>query len=229
MLFWLRHSSFVLIDSFIFAVSQPKLKRICQDDSIKNNHEDVQKSQTYQQFVRNMDNEIKQLQDSEHFYNTGESTTSLPGYFFVFVFGFGVCFWHRNVNNFFIIFILFSDDVDYHNDCISKKTLIQLSSDVAKLKAKGAVDALNKNKLTLLINFAMRNVDVVKNLSAGPVSIRILCWYSFSFLEHFRQINFVFFSIFRILKMIMKSKLTKFWMQLKLVCWFAICTQRQKT
>ena len=67
-------------------------------------------------------------------------------------------------------FSFLSDDVDYHNDCISKKTLNQLSSDVAKLKAKGAVEALNKNKLTLLINFAMRNVDVVKNLSAGPVS-----------------------------------------------------------
>lgn len=74
------------------------------------------------------------------------------------------------VNNRFVLLNL-SDDVDYHNDCISKKTLAQLSSDVAKLKAKGVMDALNKSKLTLLINFAMRNVDVVKNLSAGPVSI----------------------------------------------------------
>lgn len=49
--------------------------------------------------------------------------------------------------------------------------LTQLSSDVAKLKAKGGIDAVNKNKLTLLINFAMRNVDVAKNLSAGPVNI----------------------------------------------------------
>lgn len=63
-----------------------------------------------------------------------------------------------------------ADDVDYHNDCISKKTLAQLSSDVAKLKAKSGIEALSKSKLTLLINFAMRNVDVVKNLSAGPVS-----------------------------------------------------------
>lgn len=70
------------------------------------------------------------------------------------------------------VFVLIPDDVDYHNDCISKKTLAQLSSDVAKLKAKGVMDALNKSKLTLLINFAMRNVDVSKNLSAGPVSIR---------------------------------------------------------
>ncbi|XP_055299107.1 nipped-B protein isoform X6 [Sitodiplosis mosellana] len=117
-------------DNDVCPFSQPKLKRICQDSSPKANHEDVHKSQTYQQFVRNMENEIEHLQETEHFYN--------------------------------------NDDVDYHNDCISKKTLNQLSSDVAKLKAKGVVDALNKNKLTLLINFAMRNVDVVKNLSAGP-------------------------------------------------------------
>lgn len=69
-----------------------------------------------------------------------------------------------------LCFFFQKDDVDYHNDCISKKTLAQLSSDVAKLKAKGGMDALNKSKLTLLINFAMRNVDVSKNLSAGPVS-----------------------------------------------------------
>lgn len=59
---------------FLFTVSQPKLKRICQDSSPKTNHEDVHKSQTYQQFVRNMDNEIKHLQETEHFYNNGEST-----------------------------------------------------------------------------------------------------------------------------------------------------------
>lgn len=47
---------------------------------------------------------------------------------------------------------------------------MQLTSDIAKLKAKGSIDAINKNKLTLLINFAMRNVDVAKNYSAGPVS-----------------------------------------------------------
>lgn len=63
-----------------------------------------------------------------------------------------------------------SDDIDY-SDCISKKVLNQLSSDVSKLKAKGCIDTVNKNKLTLLINLAMRNVDLVKNLSAGPVSL----------------------------------------------------------
>lgn len=54
-------------------VSQPKLKRVC-SDSTKSNHEDIQKSQTYQQFVRNMDNEIRRLQETEHFYNNGESS-----------------------------------------------------------------------------------------------------------------------------------------------------------
>lgn len=72
--------------------------------------------------------------------------------------------------------------MDYQSDCISKKTLTQLSSDVAKLKAKGGVEALNKNKLTLLINFAMRNVDVVKNLSAGPVSIHATLLWMFIFI-----------------------------------------------
>lgn len=64
-----------------------------------------------------------------------------------------------------------TEDIDYHSDCIPSKTLTQLTNDMAKLKAKGVVDAIPKNKLTLLINFAMRNVDVAANLSAGPVSI----------------------------------------------------------
>lgn len=49
--------------------------------------------------------------------------------------------------------------------------LTQLTNDVAKLKAKGAIDFLPKNELTLLINFAMRNIDIARNLSAGPVSL----------------------------------------------------------
>lgn len=65
--------------------------------------------------------------------------------------------------------IRFLDDIDY-SDCIPKKVLNQLSSDVAKLKAKGGIDTVNKSKLTLLINLAMRNVDLAKNLQAGPVS-----------------------------------------------------------
>lgn len=71
---------------------------------------------------------------------------------------------------FFTFFCSYPDDIDC-SDCISKKVLTQLSSDVAKLKAKGGIDTVNKSKLTLLINLAMRNVDIAKNLSAGPVSI----------------------------------------------------------
>lgn len=51
-------------------VSPPKLKRITQDPSPRTNHEDVQKSQTYQQFVRTMESEIKRL-DSDSVYNNG--------------------------------------------------------------------------------------------------------------------------------------------------------------
>lgn len=63
---------------------------------------------------------------------------------------------------------MFTDDLEYC-DCIPSKILNQLSNDVAKLKAKGVVDQISQNKLTLLINFAMRNIDVAKNCSAGPV------------------------------------------------------------
>lgn len=45
-----------------------------------------------------------------------------------------------------------------------------MSNDVAKLKAKHVLDLIPKNKLTLLINYAMRNVYLAKNYSAGPVS-----------------------------------------------------------
>lgn len=63
--------------------------------------------------------------------------------------------------------------MDYYSDCIPSKVLAQLTNDVAKLKAKGVVDAIPKNKLTLLINFAMRNVDISKNMAAGPVRYMI--------------------------------------------------------
>lgn len=71
-------------------------------------------------------------------------------------------------------FFLNLDDMDYHSDCITSKMLAQLTNDVAKLKAKGAIDVISRSKLTMLINFAMRNVDVCRNLSAGPVSLLML-------------------------------------------------------
>lgn len=65
--------------------------------------------------------------------------------------------------------------MDYASDCIPSKMLAQLTNDVAKLKAKGAIDVISRSKLTMLINFAMRNVDVCRNLSAGPVSVYFCC------------------------------------------------------
>lgn len=112
--------------------SAPKLRRI--DSSLfptsKSTKEEFLKTQTYQQFVKNMEHELRRLEETENVYNI--------------------------------------EDIDYYTDCIPPKMLSQLANDVAKLKAKGVVDYINKNKLTLLINFAMRNVDVAKNLSAGP-------------------------------------------------------------
>jgi len=46
-----------------------------------------------------------------------------------------------------------------------------MSTDVAKLKAKHGLDSIPKNKLTLLINYAMRNVYLARNYFAGPVNI----------------------------------------------------------
>lgn len=51
-------------------VSQPKLRRICVDQPLRTNHEDVQKSQTYQQFIRTMESEIRRL-DTDSVYNHG--------------------------------------------------------------------------------------------------------------------------------------------------------------
>lgn len=60
--------------------------------------------------------------------------------------------------------------MDENIECISAKMLNTMSNDVAKLKAKNVLDLIPKNKLTLLINYAMRNVYLAKNYSAGPVS-----------------------------------------------------------
>lgn len=70
---------------------------------------------------------------------------------------------------------IITEDVDENIECISPKLLNTMSDDVAKLKAKQALDSIPKNKLTLLINYAMRNVYLARNYSAGPV--RILLWY----------------------------------------------------
>lgn len=59
---------------------------------------------------------------------------------------------------------------NYDNvDLIATNTLQTISAEAAKLKAKGnAIELLPQNKLTLLINYAMRSIHVAKNISAGP-------------------------------------------------------------
>uniref|UniRef100_A0A1I8MP61 Uncharacterized protein n=1 Tax=Musca domestica TaxID=7370 RepID=A0A1I8MP61_MUSDO len=89
------------------------------------------RSQTYQQFMRNMDQIIELLDDTES-----------PNFD--------------------------TDEVDENVECISSKMLNAMSNDVAKLKAKNVLDLIPKNKLTLLINYAMRNVYLAKNYSCGP-------------------------------------------------------------
>ncbi|XP_041674034.1 nipped-B protein isoform X3 [Drosophila eugracilis] len=112
--------------------SKPKMRRIERAMPIsKCLKEDVTRSQTYQQFMRNMDQIIETLDDSES-----------PNFD--------------------------SEDVDENIECISPKLLNAMSTDAAKLKAKHALDAIPKNKLTLLINYAMRSVYLARNYFAGP-------------------------------------------------------------
>ncbi|XP_061397240.1 nipped-B protein [Musca vetustissima] len=114
--------------------SKPKVRRVERVLSVlppKCSKDDVLRSQTYQQFMRNMDHIIELLDDTES-----------PNFE--------------------------SDDVDENIECISSKMLNAMSNDVAKLKAKNVLDLIPKNKLTLLINYAMRNVYLAKNYSCGP-------------------------------------------------------------
>ncbi|XP_030245911.1 nipped-B protein isoform X2 [Drosophila navojoa] len=113
--------------------SKPKLRRverIMTLPSPKGIKEEVIRSQTYQQFMKNMEQIIEMLDDTES-----------PNFD--------------------------TEDVDDNIECISPKLLNTMSDDVAKLKAKQALDSIPKNKLTLLINYAMRNVYLARNYSAG--------------------------------------------------------------
>nr|XP_036678385.1 nipped-B protein isoform X2 [Drosophila suzukii] len=114
--------------------SKPKMRRverITPMSSTKCLKDEITRSQTYQQFMRNMDQIIEILDDSES-----------PNFD--------------------------SEDVDESIECISPKLLNTMSTDVAKLKAKHGLDSIPKNKLTLLINYAMRNVYLARNYFAGP-------------------------------------------------------------
>ncbi|XP_037731675.1 nipped-B protein isoform X6 [Drosophila subpulchrella] len=115
--------------------SKPKVRRverITPISSTKCLKDEITRSQTYQQFMRNMDQIIENLDDSES-----------PNFD--------------------------SEDVDESIECISPKLLNTMSTDVAKLKAKHGLDSIPKNKLTLLINYAMRNVYLARNYFAGPI------------------------------------------------------------
>ncbi|XP_070855424.1 nipped-B protein isoform X4 [Drosophila suzukii] len=115
--------------------SKPKMRRverITPMSSTKCLKDEITRSQTYQQFMRNMDQIIEILDDSES-----------PNFD--------------------------SEDVDESIECISPKLLNTMSTDVAKLKAKHGLDSIPKNKLTLLINYAMRNVYLARNYFAGPI------------------------------------------------------------
>lgn len=57
---------------------------------------------------------------------------------------------------------------DEDMECIPTLLLHSISSEAAKLKAKGTMDLVPSNKLSLLITYAMRSVHVAKNHGAGP-------------------------------------------------------------
>lgn len=60
------------------------------------------------------------------------------------------------------------DENDENPECISPSLLSSISAEAAKLKARASIDAIPEEKLTLLINYAMRSVHSAKNFSAGP-------------------------------------------------------------
>ncbi|XP_067623755.1 nipped-B protein isoform X2 [Eurosta solidaginis] len=114
--------------------SQPKLRcveRIVTTPSSKCSKDEILRSQTYLQFMRNLEQIIENLDDTE-------------------------------VPNFD------TDDVDENIECISSRMLNIMSNDIAKLKAKYVLDVIPKNKMAILVNYAMRNVYLAKNYSASP-------------------------------------------------------------
>lgn len=56
-----------------YTVSQPKLRRLISKviPSSKSSKDDILKSQTYQQFIKNMDHELKRLEETEQPNNIG--------------------------------------------------------------------------------------------------------------------------------------------------------------
>jgi cohesin loading factor subunit SCC2 len=64
--------------------------------------------------------------------------------------------------------VISMDDNDDNIECISAALLANISAEAAKLKARASIDAIPEEKLTPLINYAMRSVHLAKNNSAGP-------------------------------------------------------------
>lgn len=60
------------------------------------------------------------------------------------------------------------EDEDEDMECIPTLLLHSISAEAAKLKAKGTMDLVPANKLSLLITYAMRSLHVAKNFGAGP-------------------------------------------------------------
>lgn len=60
------------------------------------------------------------------------------------------------------------EENDDNLECISPSLLSNISAEAAKLKARASIDAIPEEKLTILINYAMRSVHSAKNFSAGP-------------------------------------------------------------
>lgn len=64
--------------------------------------------------------------------------------------------------------VISMEDNDDNIECISSSLLANISAEAAKLKARASIDAIPEEKLTPLINYAMRSVHTAKNNSAGP-------------------------------------------------------------
>lgn len=61
-----------------------------------------------------------------------------------------------------------SMDDNENLECIPPSFLASISAEAAKLKARASIDAIPDEKLTLLINYAMRSILSAKNCAAGP-------------------------------------------------------------
>lgn len=64
--------------------------------------------------------------------------------------------------------VISMEENDEHMECITASLLANISAEAAKLKARASIDAIPEEKLTMLINYAMRSIHAAKNFSASP-------------------------------------------------------------